>query len=158
LKHEAGDFDPIPTSLQEKIRDFAKIKFWPAVLEYLGNKIPKYRAYSICQVELKGLNLWNYEGRITGELAYDLQKAEAILEVLPDLGIPKMFGRRVIGSVIRICKAIKQPDLADDIYKLVEKCFIPHEHQDTKDFDRFLFDLYVEPSTGGIQCDCCKGE
>jgi len=50
-----------------------------------------YRAYSICQVELKGLNLWNYKGYITGELAYDLQKAVAILEVLPDLGIPKIY-------------------------------------------------------------------
>jgi hypothetical protein len=122
----------------------------------LGNKITKYRAYSICQVAIKGLNLSNYEGYISGELAYDLEKAEAILTGLPEVGICKLFGRRVIGSVIRICKAIEQPVLADNIHKLVENCFIPHEEQDTKDFSKFLFDLYVEPSTGGIQCDCCK--
>ncbi len=54
-----------------------KLQNFTPNLEYLENKIPKYRAYSICQVELKGLNLWNYKGYITGELAYDLQKAVA---------------------------------------------------------------------------------
>ena len=158
LKHEVGDFDPIPMSLQKEIRDFAEIKFWPAVLEYLGNIFPKYRAYSICQVELRGLNLWNYKGRITGEMAYDLHNVEHILSMLPTIGYAKIGGKRDIGSVIRICKAINKQNLADNIYQIVEKCFTPYNHQDPKDSSRFNFGLYVEPSTGGIQCDCCKGK
>ena len=34
LKHKVGDLDLIPENLQKEIYDFAKIDFWPAVLEY----------------------------------------------------------------------------------------------------------------------------
>jgi hypothetical protein len=158
LKHEVGDFDPIPMSLQKEIRDFSEIKFWPAVLEYLGNIFPKYRTYSFNQVKRYGLDLWNYEGRITGELAYDLDKVKYLLSALPDVSCPKIYGKRVVGSAIRICKTINKKELADNIYQIVEKCFTPDNHQDPKDSSRYRFGLYVEPSTGGIQCDCCKGE
>jgi len=65
---------------------------------------------------------------------------------------------RVIGSAVRICKAINKQELADDIYKIVDKCFTSNEHQDPKVSSTYCFGLYVELSTGGIQCDCCKGE
>jgi hypothetical protein len=49
-----------------------------------------------------------------------------------------------------------RPDLADEFYNLVHECFIPDEYQDPTDYMRGLFGLAVEPSKGGIQCNCCK--
>ena len=155
-KHEVGDFDLIPGNLQKEIRDFAETKFIPAVFKYLGEIFPKYLKYSVFQVELDGFDLPSYEDGITSELAYDLTKTEDLLQWPRNYNI-KIKGKRAIGSVIRICKAINRQELANDIYQIVKNCFTPNEHQDPKDSERAEFGLYVEPSTGGIQCNCCKG-
>ena len=90
------------------------------------------------------------------------------------------FGKRVVGSSIRICKTILKPKYVATFYRLVEECFTPDEEQDPKDTSRLHYGLciscicvvyyivyiilcicvilYVEPLTGGIQCNWCKGE
>ena len=40
VQHKAGDFDFIPEDIQKEICDFARNKFWPAVLKYFGNTFP----------------------------------------------------------------------------------------------------------------------
>jgi hypothetical protein len=152
-----GDFDYIPEDLQLKIRDFAQKTFIPDVLYYLGTKHPVYRKYSVYQVEREG---FEYDGAllrglITNEERYDLWLLEEIL-ALPCGDFLKIEGKRLVGSAIRICKAIGKPEHADVFNQIVEGCFTPHEHQDPKDSSRFLFGLHVKPSTGGIQCNCCK--
>ena len=139
--------------------DFVKVKFWPAVLEYLGNLFPKYRTYSVHQVERSGWDYWNLEleDRIGGELAYDLFGSE-ILAGLPQTDFRKIWGKRHIGSVIRFCKAMNKQDLAGEIYRIVENYLTPDTYQDPKDSFRATFGLNVEPSTGGFQCSCCKEE
>ena len=97
--------------------------------------------------------------------------AESVLSDLKDPSYSKLEGKRTIGSVIRICKAIHQQELADEIYNMhiymyvcvcifnhmVKKCFILHQHQDPKDSSRPRFGLNVEPSMFQIKCNCCKG-
>ena len=159
LKHEVGDFDPIPGNVMKRIRDFAETKFVPAVLDYFEDIIPEYRENSLEEVKEIGFYVPSYEdGRIARETAYDLHNLNVTDLILadPDAVYRKLDGKRAIGSVIRICKAINKQKLADEVYRIVHKCFIPDEHQDPKDPNRFLFGLNVEPSTGEIQCDCCK--
>jgi len=158
LKHEVGDFYPIPEDLQLKIRDFAEKTFIPDVLQYLGTKHPIFRKYSVNQVELQGFEYDSalLRGHITNEERYDLWQLEEILVLPCDLFI--IDGKRLVGSAIRICKAIGKPEHADTFHQIVKGCFAPHEHQDPKDRDRTFFGLHVEPSTGGIQCNCCKDE
>ncbi len=159
LKHEPGDFDPIPEDLQMKIRDFADNTFIPDVLHYLGTKDPVYRKYSVYQVELHGYE-YKYgklKGLITNEERYDLFQLEDIFE-LPYAEFTKIEGKRLVGSAIRICKAIGKPEHADVFKQIIEGCFNPDEYQDPKDRTRFYFDLHVEPSTGGIQCNCCHNK
>ena len=159
MEHEVGDLDPIPKALQKKIRDFAENDFIPAALEYLGKIYPKYRKYSAYLVELDGFmldELPSYDVGVTREQAYDLFKTEDLLQ-WPNHCI-KLDGKRAIGSVIRICKAINKQELAEKIYAMVKNCFIPDEHQDPKDADRADFGLYVKPSKGTVQCDCCPKE
>ena len=114
----------------------------------------------------------------TREEVYDLEVvemeisiAESVLSDLKDPSYSKLEGKRTIGSVIRICKAIHQQELADEIYNMhiymyvcvcifnhmVKKCFILHQHQDPKDSSRPRFGLNVEPSMFQIKCNCCKG-
>ena len=97
--------------------------------------------------------------------------AESVLSDLKDPSYSKLEGKRTIGSAIRICKAIHQQELADEIYNMhiymyvcvcifnhmVKKCFILHQHQDPKDSSRPRFGLNVEPSMFQIKCNCCKG-
>ena len=97
--------------------------------------------------------------------------AESVLSDLKDPSYSKLEGKRTIGSVIRICKAIHQQELADEIYNMhiymyvcvcifnhmVKKFFILHQHQDPKDSSRPRFGLNVEPSMFQIKCNCCKG-
>ena len=97
--------------------------------------------------------------------------AESVLSDLKDPSYSKLEGKRTIGSVIRICKAIHQQELADEIYNMhiymyvcvcifnhmFKKCFIHHQHQDPKDSSRPRFGLNVEPSMFQIKCNCCKG-
>jgi hypothetical protein len=139
-----------------KIRDFAENTFIPDVLHYLGTKHPIYRKYSVYQVELHGFDYdsGTLKGLITNEEQYDLWKLESIF-TLPSAHFPKLLGKRLVGSAIRICKAIGKPEHADVFNQIVEGCFTPHEHQDPKDSARSFFRLRVEPSTGGIQCSCC---
>jgi len=157
LEHEVGDFDLIPEDLQLKIRNFAEKTFIPDVLDYLGTKHPIFQKYSAYQIELQGFEYDGalLRGRITNEERYDLWRLESIL-TLPWGSLFKIKGRRLVGSAIRISKAISKPEHANTFHQIVEGHFIPHEHQDCKDSARSLFDLYVEPSTGGIQCNCCK--
>jgi hypothetical protein len=156
LKHEVGDFDLIPENLKKEIDDFAQIKFWPAVFEYLGKILPKFRYFSVADLEEHGLELPFYIEDITRELNYDLVNAEIFLE-MPASCFRKIDGKRLVGFVIRICKAIDKQELADQINQIVEKHFTPVD-PDPKDSFRASFRLCVEPSTGGIQCVCCKGE
>jgi len=157
LKHEAGDFDDIPEDLQMKIKDFAENTLIPDVLHYLGTKHPVYRKYSVYQVELHGFEYGSGElrGFITNEERYDLWTLQGILE-LPFPQCSKLRGKRIVGSAIRMCKAIGKPEHAHTLNQIVEGCFTPHEDQDPKDTARAFFSLHVEPSTGGIQCNCCQ--
>jgi len=157
LEHEVGDFDLIPDDMQLKIRDFAEETFIPDVLDYLGTKHPIFKKYSVHQVELQG---FEYDGallrrHITNEERYDLWRLQSILTLPWEGSLFKINGKRLVGSAIRISKAIGKPEHADAFNQIVKGCFIPHEHQDPKDSIRFLFDLHVEPSTGEIQCNCC---
>ncbi len=157
LKHELGDFDIISEDLQMELRDFAEKTFIPDVLHYLGTKNPVYRKYSVYQVELHCYEYHcdNLEGLITNEERYDLWKLEKIL-TWPWDPLIKIEGKRLVGSAIRICKAIDKPEHGNVFNQIVEGCFTPHEHQDPKDsFVRKYFGFHVEPSTGGIQCNCC---
>ena len=152
-----GDFDLIPEDVQLKIRDFSEKTFIPDVLDYLGTKHPIFKKYSAYQVEVHG---FEYEfgmlkGFITNEERYDLSELERLL-TLPCDEFPKIAGKRLLGSAIRICKTIGKPQHADALSQIVKGYFIPHTHQDPKDSIRSLFDLHVEPSTGGIQCNCCE--
>jgi hypothetical protein len=125
---------------------------------HLAGKHPIFRKYSVNQVELQGFEYDSalLRGHITNEERYDLWQLEEILVLPCDLFI--IDGKRLVGSAIRICKAIGKPEHADTFHQIVEGCFAPHEHQDPKDSARDLFGLHVEPSTGGIQCNCCKDE
>jgi len=143
LKHEVGDFDLVPANLKKEIDDFVQIKFWPSVFEYLGKIFPKFRYFSVADLEEDGLNLPVNIEDITRELNYDLFNAEDIVG-LPDSCFRKIDGKSIVGSVIRICKAIDKQELADQIYQIVEKCFTPDEHQDPTDPDRADFGLRVE--------------
>ena len=159
LNHEEDDFDPVPEELQSKIRDFSENTFIPDILHYLGTKDPVYYKYPVQLVEIRGFE-YEYgilKGCISKEERYDLWKLEDLFS-LPDEGFCKIQGRRLVGSAIRICKAINQPEHADTFHKIVEGCFTPQEHQDPKDLGRTLFGLDVEPSTGEIQCNCCNKE
>jgi len=152
-----GDFDPIPKDLQMKIRDFAVNTFIPDVLHYLGTKHPKFCKYSVDQVELNGFEFKSgmLRGFITNEERYDLEKLEFIFD-LPYEEFSKIEGKRLVGSAIRICKAINKLEHAHTFNQIVEGCFTPDPHQDPKDSRRILFGLHVEPSKGGIQCNCCE--
>jgi hypothetical protein len=159
LEHEVGDFDLISEDLQMIIREFAENTFIPDVLHYLAAKDPFFRKYSVYQVELDG---FEYDGAllrglVTNEDRYDLWKLESIFR-LPWSKFPKIEGKRLVGSAIRISKTIGKPEHADTFHQIVEGCFAPHEHQDPKDSARDLFGLHVEPSTGGIQCNCCPSK
>ena len=149
--------DIIPLDLQKEICDFARKDIWPAVLVYLGNIFPDFRNFSVADLENYGFYLpYNIEP-ISRELNYDLQLATGY-QSWPDTDLLKIHGKRLVGSFIRICDAIGKKDLGVQIRQIVEKCFTPDEHQDRKDSFRADFGLYVESSTGGIQCSCCKGE
>ena len=150
VKHEDGDLDLIPECLQKEIRNFTETEFMPAVFKYLGNVFPKYQRYSVFMVEQCGFNLPSFNDGITPELAYDLTQTENLLW-RPANAFYVILGKRDIGSVIRICKAINKQELADNIFQVVKNCFKPDEHQDPKDSLRALFGLDVEPSTGLIQ-------
>jgi hypothetical protein len=123
-------------------------------LHYLGTKNPVYRKYAVYQVELHGFEYKcdNLKGLITNEERYDLSELESIFE-LPWHEFNKIDGKRLVGCIIRICKTINKPEHADVFNQIVEGCFTLYKHQDPS---RFFFDLYVEPSTGGIQCNCCQ--
>ena len=95
------------------------------------------------------------EGFISNEERYDLRNLGDIF-LLPFRDLSKIGGKRLIGSAIRICKAIGKPEHAKKFNDIVGECFTPDEHQDPKHSARESFDLPVEPSTGEIQCDCCK--
>jgi hypothetical protein len=155
LKHKDGDFDSIPMDLQRQIYDFANLKFGPAVLEYLGNLVPKFRYLSVTDLE-SGIDLRCSE-KIPKELIYDMSRALEY-RILPESGYRKIDGKRLVGFIIRSCNAIQKEELAEEIFKIVEQFFTPDEHRDPKDHFRVWFGLKVEPSTGGIQCECCKGE
>ena len=159
MKHKVGDFDGIPEDLLMKIHDFAVNQFIPDVLHYLGTKSPMFCKSSIYLVEEYGFEFKSgiLEGLVTNEEKYDLWIMEAFFQ-LPMDGCIKIFGKRLIGSAIRICKTIGKPEHAIMFNEIVRECFTPDEHQDPKDSRRMYFGLPVEPSTGGIQCDCCKGE
>jgi hypothetical protein len=157
LKHEVGDLDPIPGNVLKGIRDFAESKFIPALLDYFESLDPEYGEYSVEDVEEEGFYIpFNVKSRITKEMAYDIDNGQDILFGTPEVGNRKIDGKREIGCVIRIYKAIKRQDLADEIHKIVKGCFVPDENQDPKDSKRFVFGLDVEPSTGKVQCNCCK--
>ena len=157
MKHEEGDFDPIPEDLQMKIRDFAENTLVPDVLHYLGTKHTDFRKYSAYQVELHGFEYVSgmLRGFISNEERYDLWRMEEILE-LPMIGYTKLRAKIIVGSAIRMCKAIDKLEHAHTLNQIVEGCFTPHEHQDLKDTARHTFGLHVEPSTGEIQCNCCQ--
>ena len=93
-------------------------------------------------------------GVLEPEEEYDLDQAINLLHP-PYLKI-KIVGRRAVGCAIRFLKAIKETKLANDLYKLVEHCFIPHAHADPKDRLRVRYGLFVQPSIGGIQCVCFR--
>ena len=155
LKHEVGDFDAIPEKVLKDLRDFAANTFMPAVFEYLGGTYPKYRRYSVYYVQREGF--FPPSGAFTKEQEYDLNEATDLLHI-PHFVSDIIDGKRAVGSAIRICKAINKPELADEFYQIVQKCFIPDEFQDPKDSNRAAYGLFVEPSTGGIQCSCCEEE
>jgi hypothetical protein len=45
----------------------------------------------------------------------------------------KLLARKFVGSAIKICKVVGQPDLADEFNEIVKGCFTPDEHQDKED-------------------------
>jgi len=157
LKHELDDFDYVPEELQIKFCKFFENTFMPDLLQYLGTKHPMFRKYSIYQVELHGFEYEPgvLEGFISNEERYDLEKLEEFFW-LPIGKLAKIRGKRLIGSAIRICNAMKKPEHADEFKKMAKGCFTPDTHQDPKDSSRVRFGLNVEPSTGGIQCNCHK--
>jgi hypothetical protein len=154
LKHEVGVFDDIPEKLMEHIQGFAENSFTPAVLTYLKVD-PKHHARLVKYVQQEGFVC--HPDDFTKELEYDLSQTDPLVYNPPWIS-SKIDGKRAVGSAIRVCKAIKRPDLANEFYNLVHECFIPDEHQDPTDYTRGLFGLPVEPSKGGIQCNCCQGE
>jgi hypothetical protein len=154
LNHQEGDFDLFPIDLQEKACDFARNHIWPAVLVYLEGIFPSFCNFSVTDLEKEGLYLTRRVEGIPEELMYDLHQASRYLR--PYRYSRKIDGKRYVGSYIRICNAIEKEDLGVQIRQIVEKCLTPHEYQDPKDSYRAGYGLKVEPSTGGIQCSCCK--
>ena len=152
LKHEVGDFDKIPEKLLKDIQNFAVNKFTAAVLKYLKVD-PIYIARAISYVQDEGFGC--HPDAFTKEQQYDLGKAEILLNDPPWI-FTKIQGKRAVGSAIRTCMAIDRPDVANKFYDMVKICFIPDEHQDPTDRVRGTYGLSVEPSKGGIQCNCCE--
>jgi hypothetical protein len=157
--HKKGDRDSIPLGFQIALYKFAKTTFVPDVLRFLETRNPIFRKCSIDQVELNGFEFGPYilEGFVSDEVRYDLDQLDD-LSILPLHGYSKFDGRRLIGSAIRICKAIGKQEHADTFKKIIGDCFTPDEQQDPTDPRREYFDLLVEPSTGSIQSECCKDE
>jgi hypothetical protein len=97
------------------------------VLDYLGTKVPKYRTYSISQLKKDDFN-FPYES-FSQDRKYDLIKAKALFDVRKY--VPQIIdGKRVVGSVIRICKDMNQQSFADELLKIVEKFFLPYDRLD----------------------------
>jgi hypothetical protein len=143
--------------LRNQIYDFAILEFWPAVLEYLGNLAPRFRNLPVTDLNELGFDLRSITN-IPNELVYDINRALGY-SVLPlDPGYRIIDGKRLVGVFILVCKAIQKEELADKVFQIVKPFFTPDLHRDPKDRFRKWFGLNVEPSTGGIQCECCKGE
>ena len=138
------DYDLIPKDVQQKIHDFAKEEFIPALLDYIEKKNLPIDKISFSNFHLIAERGDILETIFNDEQRYDLWKL-SYLKRMPITYYSKLEGKRLIGSAIRICEAIGRPECADAFNKIVEGCFTPHKTQDETDDSRRLFGLTVKP-------------
>jgi hypothetical protein len=123
------DYKEVPEEIQKKIITFIDEDLFPAILGYIAPNYPKLR-YITVEDFLSYQNL--LEGAFSKEQWNDLSKLEHIT-FMPGTVYRKIYGRDLVGALIRISKAIGKEEFKAKLQNIVLGCFIPNEHPDPTD-------------------------